>query len=46
MTNFYYGFIKKVYGDRATMLYGDTDSAYLEIYTDDFFADMKPCAPE
>ena len=28
------------------MLYGDTDSAYLEIYTDDFFADMKPYAAE
>ena len=44
MSNFYYGLIKKVYGERATMLYGDTDSAYLEIYTDNFFEDMKPYA--
>ena len=46
MTNFCYGRIKKVYGNRATMLYGDTDSAYCEIYTEDFFADMKPYAPK
>ena len=41
MTNFYNGHIKKLYGNKATMLYGDTDSAYLEIYTKDFFADTK-----
>ena len=46
MTNVYYGLIRKVYGNRATMLYGDFDSPYLEIYTEDFYADMKPYAPE
>ena len=35
-----------LYGDRATLLYGDTDSAYLEIYTKDFFADTKDYVKE
>ena len=46
MTNYYYNDIKQLYGDKATMLYGDTDSAYLEVYTDDIFADLKPYVEE
>ena len=46
MTNFYYKVIKKLYGNKATLLYGDTHSAYLEIYTDDFFADTRDLVPE
>ena len=32
---------KKVFWDRATMLHGDTDYAYLEVLSDDFFAEIK-----
>ena len=46
MTKFYYDHIKKVFRNRATMLYGDTDSAYLEVHTDDFFAEIKDYVPE
>ena len=46
MTKFYYDHIKKVYGNRTTMLYGDTDSAYLEVYSDDFLAETKDYVSE
>lgn len=39
--DFYYGHIKKKYGDNALLLYTDTDSLILHIQTDDFYQDMK-----
>ena len=46
MTKFWYGVIKKVYGNKAKFLYGDTDSIYMAIETDDFYEDMKPYVDE
>lgn len=41
MYDFYYGFLKKQYGDNVELLYTDTDSFILELYTDDFYKDIK-----
>ena len=41
MHNFHYNYIKKKYGDKANLLYTDTDSLMYEIETDDFYADIK-----
>ena len=46
MTRFWYGVIKKVYGNKAKLLYSDTDSAKMAIETDDFYEDMKPYVEE
>ena len=46
MTRFWYGVIKKVYGNKAGLLYSDTDSAKFWVETDDFYEDMKPYAKE
>lgn len=40
MYDFYYTHIKALYGDRARMLYTDTDSLVLQLTTDDLYADM------
>jgi hypothetical protein len=40
--DFHYNYIKKKYGDRAKLLFTDTDSLAYEIKTDDFFADIAP----
>src|ERR1043165_5429652 len=40
MFDFHYNYIKSKYGDRAKLLFTDTDSLAYEIKTDDFFADI------
>ena len=40
MYDFYYGQLKKQYGDRCQLLYTDTDSLLLEIQTEDVYRDM------
>lgn len=42
MTKFWYGLIKKVYGNKAKFLYGDTDSVYMSVETEDFYKDKIP----
>ncbi|XP_033112614.1 uncharacterized protein LOC117113400 [Anneissia japonica] len=41
MYEFYYDKLKPVYGDRAKLLYTDTDSLLLSITTEDVYADMQ-----
>lgn len=38
---FHYGFVKRVYGDKAKLLMTDTDSLSYEIQTTDIYKDMK-----
>ncbi|KAJ8980867.1 hypothetical protein NQ317_008926 [Molorchus minor] len=38
---FLYGYIKPMYGDDAIILYTDTDSLILEIFTDNVYDDIK-----
>lgn len=38
---FYYDYLKRLYGNQVSLLYTDTDSLILEIYTDNFYNDMK-----
>ena len=40
MSDYWYGHIKPTYGDRARLLYTDTDSFIMEIQTPDVYADM------
>ena len=41
MYDWYYNHLKSFYGQRAQLLYTDTDSLVLEIETEDVYADMK-----
>jgi hypothetical protein len=41
MYEFHYNYIKPKYGDRAQLLFTDTDSLCYEITTEDFFADIS-----
>ena len=41
MYNFHYNYIKKKYGDKASLLFTDTDSLCYEIKTDDFYQDIS-----
>ena len=41
MYNFWYNHIKKIYGNKAQLLYTDTDSFIYEVETEDVYADMK-----
>jgi hypothetical protein len=41
MYDFNYNFMKKQYKDKFNLLYMDTDSFIYEIFTDDFYKDMK-----
>ena len=40
MFEFHYDYIRRKYGDRAKLLFTDTDSFAYEIKTDDFYADI------
>ena len=41
MFDFHYNYIKKKYGDKAKLLFTDTDSLMYEIRTEDFYGDIK-----
>lgn len=38
---FYYGYLKEMYGDKVSLLYTDTDSLVVEVKTSNFYHDMK-----
>jgi hypothetical protein len=40
MYDFYYNVLKSFYNDKITLIYTDTDSFILEIYTDDLYQDI------
>ena len=42
MYDFFYGYIKPKYGDKAELLFTDTDSLMCEIETEDFYKDVSP----
>ena len=42
MYDFHYNYMKKKYGDKASMLFTDTDSLTYEIETEDFYKDINP----
>lgn len=39
--DFHYGYMVPKYGSKARVIYGDTDSLFYWVETDDFYADMK-----
>lgn len=41
MYNFFYDYLKNLYGENVALLYTDTDSLILEISTDNFYNDIK-----
>ena len=42
MYDFHYNYIKTRYGDKANLLFTDTDSLAYEITTKDFYKDINP----
>ena len=41
MCDFHYNYIKQIYGDKAKLLFTDTDSLMYEIQTEDFYRDIR-----
>ena len=41
MYEFFYGYLKKNYGERCKLIYTDTDSFIIEVETEDFYKDMQ-----
>lgn len=39
--DFYFNFLKQLYGDRVSLLYTDTDSLVLKINTENFYEDVR-----
>ncbi|XP_060527092.1 uncharacterized protein LOC132702478 isoform X2 [Cylas formicarius] len=39
--DFFYGYLKAKYGDKAVLLYTDTDSLVVQIFCENFYEDMK-----
>ena len=46
MYNFHYGYVKPKYGDRARLLFTDTDSLCYRIQTEDFYEDISENVPK
>ena len=46
MSKFHYDYIKPKWGDKAALLFTDTDSLCYEIKTDDFYKDISGDVPE
>ena len=42
MYDFYYGYIKRKYGDKVRLLFTDTDSLMFIVVTEDFYKDIAP----
>ena len=42
MFDFHYNYIRKKYGNKAELLFTDTDSLMFQIHSDDFYKDIKP----
>ena len=41
MYEFYYEYMKPKYGNKVKLCYADTDSFIIQIFTDDFYADIS-----
>ena len=46
MYDFYYGFLKRMYGDKIELLFTDTDSLMVLVETEDFYKDITPYVHE
>ena len=46
MYDFYYGFLKKMYGNKVKLLFTDTDSLMFVVETEDFYKDIAPYVHE
>ena len=46
MYDFYYGFLKRLYGGKVKLLFTDTDSLMILVETEDFYRDITPFVNE